>query len=56
MTSGTFAPTLKKSIGLGLVKKGVLAEGEEFYVHIREKDYKARAVKRPFYAFMGGKQ
>ena len=56
VTSGTFGPTLRKSVGLGLVKKGMVKLGDEFIVQIRDKDYKARAVPRPFYGFIGGKK
>ncbi|HTL47927.1 MAG TPA: glycine cleavage T C-terminal barrel domain-containing protein, partial [Verrucomicrobiae bacterium] len=49
VTSGTFAPTLKKNIGLGYVRTPEPAAGEELAVRIRDRDLKAIAVKLPFY-------
>jgi aminomethyltransferase len=45
MTSGTFSPTLERSIGLARVPR---AAGEELQVDVRGKLLKARAVKPPF--------
>lgn len=49
VTSGTMAPSLKKSIGMGYVKTGHDAIGNEIYISIRGKLLKARIVKIPFY-------
>lgn len=49
VTSGTFAPFLKKSIGMAYVPADLAREGCEFEVIIRGKPAKARAVKTPFY-------
>jgi len=49
VTSGTFSPTLKKSIGLGYVKPEYVKEGSQFNVIIRGKPVKARVVPTPFY-------
>ncbi|MBU2649568.1 MAG: glycine cleavage system aminomethyltransferase GcvT [Bacteroidetes bacterium] len=49
VTSGTMAPSLKKSIGMGYVKTGHDAIGNEIYISIRGKLLKAKIVKIPFY-------
>ncbi|MBU0762897.1 MAG: glycine cleavage system aminomethyltransferase GcvT [Candidatus Altiarchaeota archaeon] len=49
VTSGTYSPTLKKSIGLGYVKTPKAVEGTEIEVIIRDKPVKAKTVKIPFY-------
>lgn len=50
VTSGMFAPTLEKNIGLGYVPPALAKVGSEFDVIIRGKPTKARVVKTPFYA------
>ncbi|RPJ09620.1 MAG: glycine cleavage system aminomethyltransferase GcvT [Spirochaetaceae bacterium] len=54
VTSGTYAPTLEKMIGMGLVSTPVPAAGEALTVKIRDKLYGAKIVKRPFYSYKGG--
>jgi len=49
VTSGTFSPTLGKSIGLAYVKPDYAMVGASFDVIIRDKPYKARVVELPFY-------
>ncbi len=49
VTSGTFAPTLEKNLGLGYVPVELAGVGSEFDVVIREKPTRARVVKTPFY-------
>ncbi|EKD51103.1 MAG: hypothetical protein ACD_62C00348G0009 [uncultured bacterium] len=49
VTSGTHSPSLKKSIGLALVKTGWTQIGTEFLVDIRGQKKKAVVVKTPFY-------
>ena len=49
VTSGTQSPSLKKAIGMGYVKTGFAREGTEIFVRIREKNFKAKVVKIPFY-------
>jgi len=49
VTSGGYSPTLKKTIGLALVKTEHAAIGTELDVEIREKLLKARVVPTPFY-------
>ena len=55
VTSGTYSPTLKKPIGMALINKIFKDVGNEIDIEIREKNYKAKIVKRPFYSYMGGK-
>jgi len=47
ITSGTFSPTLAKSIALARVPSGV-APGDTVHVRIRDKTLAARVVKTPF--------
>jgi aminomethyltransferase len=47
ITSGTFSPTLGKSIALARVPTGV-APGDDVAVEIRDKSLNARVVKPPF--------
>jgi len=49
VTSGTMAPSLKKSIGMGYVKSEFSKQGSEIYIKIRDKALKAKVVKFPFY-------
>jgi aminomethyltransferase len=49
VTSGMFAPTLEKNIGLGYVPPELAQIGTEFDILIRGKPTKARVVKTPFY-------
>jgi len=49
VTSGTMAPSLKKSIGMGYIKSGQDAIGNDIYISIRGKLLKAKIVKIPFY-------
>lgn len=49
VTSGTLSPTLKKAIGLCYIEAEFSDEGTEIEVEIREKKYKAKIVKLPFY-------
>ena len=54
VTSGTMSPTFKKGIGLGMVEIENAKIGNEVEIKIREKLYKAKVVKRPFYGYKGG--
>lgn len=47
--SGTFAPYLKKSIGLAYLPMEFTALGTEFEVGIRDRMVKARVISTPFY-------
>ena len=49
VTSGTFAPFLKKNIGLAYVPPPHAAVGSRFSVVIRERDAAAVVVETPFY-------
>lgn len=50
VTTGMFAPTLEKNIGLGFVPPELGKIGSEFDIVIRGKPTKAQVVKTPFYA------
>ncbi|KUK36966.1 MAG: aminomethyltransferase [Clostridia bacterium] len=49
VTSGGYAPTLDKNLGLALVKKEYAVPGEELDIIIRNKPVKARTGKGLFY-------
>jgi aminomethyltransferase len=49
VTSGTFSPTLAKSIAMGYVEAGYTAPGTECEVDVRGKAAAARIVSLPFY-------
>lgn len=49
VTTGTQSPTLKKNVGLALIKTEYAKEGQEVFVEIRGKHVKAVIVKTPFY-------
>lgn len=49
VTSGTFAPTLAKNLGLAYVLAQYAESGSEVDVMIRNKPVKARIVPKPFY-------
>ena len=56
VTSGTFCPTLKRSVALGLVESSYSKLDTHVRIKIRDNFYRAKVVKRPFYEFMGGKK
>ncbi len=49
VTTGTQSPTLKKNIGLALIKSEYAALGTEVEVKVRKKNLKAVVVATPFY-------
>ncbi len=49
ITSGTFSPYLKKSIGLTYLPIEYTEEGTEFEIGIRDRMIKARVIPTPFY-------
>jgi len=49
VTSGTFSPSLEKSIGLGYVASEKAAVGTELTIDIRGRVAKAKVAKTPFY-------
>lgn len=49
VTSGSYAPTIEKNLGLGLLKTSAAQVGQEIEVMIRGKGVKARIIPKPFY-------
>lgn len=49
VTSGNFSPTLKKTIGMALVKKDYANIGQEIEIIIRNRPLKAGITTMPFY-------
>jgi len=49
VSSGTFSPTLNKSIGMAFLLPESAKPGEEVQVIIRNKPHRAQIVKTPFY-------
>lgn len=49
VTSGTFSPYLKKSIGLTYLPVEYAEEGTEFEIGIRDRKVRARVIPTPFY-------
>ncbi len=49
VTTGGYAPSLDKSIALAMVPAELAAEGTELAVVIRDKEKRARVIKKPFY-------
>ena len=49
VTSGTFSPTLEKSISMAYVDRNCSAVGTELNLSIRGKEHPARVVALPFY-------
>lgn len=50
VTSGTFSPTLDKSIGMGYVPVALASPGTELQIDLRGKIMEARVVPLPFYS------
>ncbi|MDX5475687.1 MAG: glycine cleavage system aminomethyltransferase GcvT, partial [Bacillaceae bacterium] len=49
VTTGTQSPTLKKNVGLVLIKSELAALDTEVEVQIRQKRLKAKIIATPFY-------
>jgi aminomethyltransferase len=49
ITSGTFSPTLEKSIAMGYVPRGLAAPGTKLSVRVSHEDVAAEVVHLPFY-------
>lgn len=49
VTSGTFAPTIGKNLGMALVNADIGPIGTKIEVEIREKPVGAQTISRPFY-------
>ncbi|MFH2021353.1 MAG: glycine cleavage system aminomethyltransferase GcvT [archaeon] len=52
VSSGSYSPTFQKGIGMAFVKKE-FGIGDEIEIMIRDKPYKAKIVKKPFYSYNG---
>ncbi|WP_425059204.1 Aminomethyltransferase [Sporomusa carbonis] len=53
VTTGSYAPTLDKNIGLALVEAGYAQPGQQFDVEIRGKNVPAQVIAKPFYRRKG---
>jgi len=49
VTSGSFAPSLERSIGMGYVNADLASPGTDLMVEIRGQGHPARVVKTPFH-------
>jgi aminomethyltransferase len=49
VTTGSYAPTLDKNLGMGFVKSALTGLDTEFDIEIRGRGVKAKVVKMPFY-------
>ncbi len=49
VTTGSYAPTLDKNIGLALVEAGYAKVGQNFGIEIRGKQVPAEVIAKPFY-------
>jgi aminomethyltransferase len=49
VTSGTYAPYVRKNVGLAYLPSRATAPGSEFDVMIRAKPVRARVIRTPFY-------
>ena len=49
VTSGTYAPFLRRNLGLAYLPAGIATRGAEFDIIIRAKPVRARVVRTPFY-------
>jgi aminomethyltransferase len=49
VTSGSYAPTLKKNLGMAMVDGCFSSPGDEILIEVREKPILARVVPMPFY-------
>ena len=49
ITSGTWSPTLNKAIALAYIPKSLSKIGQKLEVEIRDNNYAASVVKKPFY-------
>lgn len=48
VTSGTMSPVLKKGIGMAYLDNGFWQENTEIFIHVRNRDLRAKVVKTPF--------
>lgn len=49
VTSGTYSPTLQKSIGLALIDAETLRQNKELFVEVRQQMKQIKKVAKPFY-------
>ena len=49
VTTGSFAPSLKKNLGMALIDIKYATEGGDIYINVRDKQLKAQIIKKPFY-------
>jgi aminomethyltransferase len=49
VTSGGYSPTLKKTIGLGIIKKQYKEIGTKLEIQVRNKKLKGIVVSTPFF-------
>ncbi len=49
VTTGSYSPTLKKNIGLALIDAEYTKDGTDIEISIRNKNVKAKIIKKPFY-------
>jgi len=54
VTSGTFAPTLGKSLAMAYVARDKARDDASYYIEVRGKDISARKVPLPFYKSRAG--
>ena len=55
VTSGTFSPSLKKGIGLGMIDTNYSVPGTKLNIKIRDSLHPAIIVQKPFYKYTGKK-
>lgn len=49
VTTGSYAPTLEKNLGLALVEADFAKIGQQFSIEIRGKEISAEVISKPFY-------
>lgn len=49
VTTGTYAPTVDKNLGLALIEAGYAKVGQKIEVEIRGKGVAAQVIAKPFY-------
>lgn len=55
VTSGTFAPSLEKNIGMAIIEAGFAVAGQPLEIEIRGKNAAAQVIAKPFYKREGKK-
>lgn len=53
VTSGSFAPTIGKNLGLAIIESSYAKLGSKINIVIREKEVSAEIIKKPFYIRKG---